>query len=183
MLTQQLNVSSCRSCDWYILVYIARGTDWRKSKPLHVSYHVPGHNEPFHCHELLGPHGCHIYPPSSILSSILSFPPLHICGAFPSLPIPWNTTSFMRTPGTKMSLFHKQPKPIHHYFFFVFIYIILIHCLYSLVLADLINGSYKFHQCHMLRISYLYHRKHYIIDIMSMLYFTPCYGTYTSMIF
>ncbi len=174
-------LKSCRSCDWYILVYIARGTNWRKSKPLHVSYHVPGHNEPFHWHELLGPHGCHIYPPSSFLSSILSFPPLHLCSAFPDMPIPWNTTSFMKTPGTKMLQSHKRSKPIHHFIFFVVIYII--RSLHSLGLADLNNGSYKFHQCHMLCVSYLYHREHYTVDIMSMLYFTPCHGTYTSMIF
>lgn len=132
-----------------------RGTDWRKSKPLHVSYHVPGHNESIHCHELLGPHGCHIYPPSSFLSSILSFPPLYLWGAFPSLPIPWNTTSFMRTPGTKMSLFHKQSKPIHHFFIFLFFCLIyIIRSLHSLGLADLNNSLCKFHQCHMLHVSY-----------------------------
>lgn len=91
-------------CEWYTVVYTAKAA--KKGNPLHVSYHVFCYNGPFHGHELLGPHGCHIYPPSSFLS------PLHksFGASLATLPIRHNT--LLSVSGTKMHLLHLSFWPL-----------------------------------------------------------------------
>lgn len=114
------------------LLFTERETEVN-GKPLHVSYHVPEHNEPFHCCELLGPHGCHIYPPSSFL--IPSFCSLGV--SLQLCPSPQIAPSSVGSAGTKL--------PFHCWSKSFIIFMLLPLCIYlspcELQTIQCINGA------------------------------------------